>query len=153
VRPVPILHLIVVNVIRQDFTTCLSTIDPPRGLVWNDPKPPGDAPGGFQCRRELLGLGPREIATLNAWHARTGLQEPTRTWQPATLTSDKNALVKAAFSIRDSVHQGFGQSTPHHVSLLGASHYPSERHSHAALLTAVRWDRTTPIRRLYTREW
>jgi hypothetical protein len=30
-----------------------------------------------------------------------------------TLTSDKHALVKAGFSIRDLVHQGPGQLTPH----------------------------------------
>jgi hypothetical protein len=32
------------------------------------------------------------------------------------LASDNHALVKAGFTIRDSVQQGFGQSTPHHVS-------------------------------------
>jgi hypothetical protein len=71
----------------------------------------------------------------------------TRIITTITLTPDKRVLVKASFSMRDSVQQGPGQSTPRHVSCPRASH-PPKRHSHTTPPTVVWWDATAPVKGL-----
>jgi hypothetical protein len=63
-----------------------------------------------------------------------------------TLTLDKHALVKADFSMKDSVQQGPILSTSHQISHLGGFAPPGK----ALPPTAARQDRVVPIRMLCT---
>jgi hypothetical protein len=66
-----------------------------------------------------------------------------------TLTSDQHALVKVGFSIRDSVHQGPGWSTPHHeVHPRGFAPHEKAIRNNVSLCGAM--DETTLVRRLCT---
>jgi hypothetical protein len=62
-----------------------------------------------------------------------------------TLMLDKHTLVKAGFSMKDSVHRGLGWSTPHQVSWPG-DFTPPER---MLPPTAAWWDMAAPVRKLY----
>jgi hypothetical protein len=62
-----------------------------------------------------------------------------------TLTLDKHTLIKADFSIRDSIHQGSGQSTPHRISRFGGFTPPEKAFSSRATpYSATGWDNASP---------
>jgi hypothetical protein len=66
-----------------------------------------------------------------------------------TLTSDKFALVKVGFSIRNLIHQDSGGQYHGRGPVPGASHH-SERQFNATPAYTMQWDRITYVRRLCT---